>query len=80
MVERLCVVIPVYNEQDVIASVLDKWDAAIKSLDIEYEIRPYNDGSKDHSLAIMQEVATKLGERVRVRDKTTGGHGNTMLT
>ena len=80
MVERLCVVIPVYNEQDVIASVLDKWDAAIKSLDIEYEIRPYNDGSKDHSLAIMQEVATKLGERVRVRDKTNGGHGNTILT
>ena len=35
MVERLCVVIPVYNEQDVIASVLEKWDVAIKALDIE---------------------------------------------
>ena len=50
MSERLCVVMPVYNEQDAIGPVLEKWDATLKALDIDYEIRPYNDGSKDNSL------------------------------
>ena len=80
MKERLCVVMPVYNEQDAIGPVLEKWDAALKGLGIDYVIRPYNDGSKDSSLTVMREVAKRLGERVDVRDKVNGGHGNTILT
>ena len=80
MADKLCVVMPVYNERDAIGLVLGKWDAALKELGIDYEIRPYNDGSKDDSLAVMQEVANKLGSRIAVRDKPNGGHGNTILT
>ena len=80
MSERLCVVMPVYNEQDAIGPVLDKWDTALKALGIDYEIRPYNDGSKDNSLEVMRRVAQKLGAQVNVRDKKNGGHGNTILT
>lgn len=80
MKERLCVVMPVYNEQDAIGPVLEKWDAALKGLGIDYVIRPYNDGSKDSSLTVMREAAKRLGERVDVRDKVNGGHGNTILT
>lgn len=79
MSERLCVVMPVYNEQEAIGPVLEKWDAALKALGIDYEIRPYNDGSKDNSLAVMREVAEKL-TGVKVKDKVNGGHGNTILT
>lgn len=77
--ENLCVVMPVYNERDAIASVLKKWAVALDALGINYAIRPYNDGSKDDSLAVMREVAKKLS-RVEVRDKPNGGHGNTILT
>ncbi len=80
MSDRLCVVMPVYNEQDAIGAVLEKWDGALKGLGIDYEIRPYNDGSKDNSLSVMHEVANKLGNRIVVRDKPNGGHGNTILT
>ena len=80
MSNRLCIVMPVYNEQDAIGPVLEKWDAALKALGIGYEIRPYNDGSKDNSLVVMRQVAEKLGGRVNVRDKKNGGHGNTILT
>ena len=80
MSDRLCVVMPVYNEQDAIGSVLEKWDAALKSLGIDYEIRPYNDGSRDSSLAVMRQVASRLGPQVNVIDKPNGGHGNTILT
>ena len=80
MGDKLCVVMPVYNERDAIGPVLEKWDAALRELGVDYEIRPYNDGSKDDSLAVMRDVASKLGSRVVVRDKPNGGHGNTILT
>ena len=79
MRERLCVVMPVYNEQEVIGEVLRVWSDALDALGIDYVIRPYNDGSRDASLAVMREAATKLA-RVDVRDKPNGGHGNTILT
>lgn len=80
MSDRLCVVMPVYNEQEAIGPVLEKWDAALKALGIDYEIRPYNDGSKDNSLTEMRKVASKLRSCINVRDKPNGGHGNTILT
>ena len=80
MSDRLCVVMPVYNERDAIGNVLVKWDDELRRLGIDYEIRPYNDGSKDDSLAVMQAVAEKSSGRIAPRDKPNGGHGNTILT
>lgn len=53
MSEKLCVVMPVYNEQEAIGPVLEKWEHALDVLKIDYSIRPYNDGSKDNSLSVM---------------------------
>ena len=79
MSERLCVVMPVYNEEAAIGAVLEKWSSALDALGIDFTIRPYNDGSKDSSLQVMRETAKRL-PRVDVRDKKNGGHGNTILT
>lgn len=79
MSDKLCVVMPVYNEQEAIGGVLEKWDVALKAIGIDYEIRPYNDGSSDGSLAVMRETAERLGA-ICVKDKPNGGHGNTILT
>jgi glycosyltransferase involved in cell wall biosynthesis len=79
MSERLCVVMPVYNEQDAIGTVLVKWTKTLDALGMEYVIRPYNDGSKDNSLSVMNDVASRY-LTVDVRDKPNGGHGNTILT
>ncbi len=68
--DRLCVVMPVYNEEAVVGTVLEKWHAALTNLGIDFVIRPYNDGSKDGSLAVMQGAAQRLGARIEVRDKT----------
>ena len=77
--ERLCVVMPVYNEEKSIAVVLHKWHGMLSKLGIDFEIRAYNDGSKDRSLAVMREAATSLGTRISVRDKVNEGHGPTIL-
>ena len=78
MPDRLCVVMPVYNEHAAIGGVLKKWASALDRLHIDYVIRPYNDGSKDDSLAVMRKVAESL-RHVEVRDKPNGGHGPTIL-
>ena len=81
MSEKLCVVMPVYNEQAAIGGVLAKWDQALKELGIDFTICPYNDGSKDNSLQVMRDfVAAHPDSRIEVRDKPNGGHGNTILT
>jgi len=69
---------PVYNERDAIGGVLRKWSSALDALNVDYVIRPYNDGSKDDSLSVMRDVA-KGFPRVEVRDKPNGGHGPTIL-
>ena len=79
MSEKLCIVMPVYNEQDAIGSVLEKWDCALAALSIDYVIRPYNDGSKDDSLDVMNKIAESR-QRIDVHDKPNGGHGHTILT
>lgn len=78
MSERLCVVMPVYNEQEAIGTVLKKWDYALGSLSIDYVIRPYNDGSKDNSLTVMQKIS-ESNHKIDVRNKVNGGHGHTIL-
>lgn len=79
MSERLCVVMPVYNEQEAIGPVLEKWARALDAFKIDYTIRPYNDGSKDNSLEVMKKIAESR-KSIEVRDKPNGGHGNTILT
>ena len=81
MSDRLCLVMPVYNEEAAIAGVLKKWSDALMALDIDFTIRPYNDGSKDSSLKVMRDfAASHPASHIEVRDKPNGGHGNTILT
>ena len=77
--ERLCVILPVYNEEAVVGDVLRKWDEELGRLGIDYVIRPYNDGSKDGSLQVMRKFAV-AHRRVDVRNKANSGHGPTILT
>lgn len=81
MSDRLCVVMPVYNEEAAIGGVLKKWSDRLLALGIDFTIRPYNDGSRDSSLSVMRKFAEQHPEaHVEVRDKPNGGHGQTILT
>ena len=81
MSERLCVVMPVYNEEAIIGEVLQSWTDALSALGIDYTVRPYNDGSRDSSLSVMQNfVRQNPMLPVEIKDKPNGGHGHTILT
>ena len=70
---------PVYNEEKAIGAVLDKWVKAMDQLGIAYTINPYNDGSKDDSLKVIQEKADEYSGKVIPHTKPNGGHGPTIL-
>ena len=47
---ELAVVIPVYNEREIIAEVIKDWNNVLEPLSISYSLNLYNDGSKDDTL------------------------------
>ena len=77
--EKLAIVMPVYNEEGAIGTVLEKWIEAMDKSQIEYTIHAYNDGSKDDSLQVIQEKASKYPGKVVAHSKPNSGHGPTIM-
>ena len=74
----LSVVIPVYNEEGAIGAVLDEWTAVLDALRIDYEMRVYDDGSRDGSRAAIESRAASHA-RVVALHHANRGHGPTIL-
>lgn len=75
----LSVVIPVYNEEEAIGTVLDKWVAELDRLGIDFTVNPYNDGSKDGSWNVIQAKEKQYPGKVIGHNKANSGHGPTIL-
>ncbi len=76
--DRLSIVMPVYNEEEIIATVVKDWHDTLTELGIDFEIRCYNDGSKDGTAQILATLATTYPHLV-VINKPNTGHGPTIL-
>ncbi len=68
---------PVYNEEEIIGNVLEKWANELTRLGIDYQIHAY-DGSKDHSLAEIKKAAGK-NNRIIAHAGFNKGHGRAVL-
>ena len=77
--ELVSVVIPVFNEQEVLKDSFARMDLAMQNTGYDYEIIYVNDGSRDHTLSQLRELANEhkqvkvLGQlgRVSLLDKGT---------
>ncbi len=74
----LVVVIPVYNEDEVILDVIHDWKNVLGQLNINYRISVYNDGSKDNTQQVL-ETAFGNDTTVDLIYKENSGHGPTIL-
>ena len=72
---RISVMIPVYNEEESLETLHRELDAALAGIEGGAEIVFVDDGSKDRSLAVLREIASK-DPRVRVV-VLDGNHGQT---
>jgi glycosyltransferase involved in cell wall biosynthesis len=75
---ELSVVLPVFREAEIIASVLDAWCGMLDRERIDYELLAYDDGSPDATLAILQERASAR-PRIVVASHANRGHGPTIV-
>lgn len=57
---HLSAVFPAYNEESAIRDVLEEADTVLRSADFAYEIVVCDDGSRDGTWAILQELASRL--------------------
>ena len=55
----LSLVIPVFNEQEVLRESFTRMDAAMRRTGCDYEIIYVNDGSRDNTLSILRELASE---------------------
>ncbi len=71
------VVMPVYNEAECIAEVIEDWTGELDRLGIAYRLLVLNDGSRDATASVLRRFEGTPG--VRVINKINAGHGPTVL-
>jgi Glycosyltransferases involved in cell wall biogenesis len=78
--DKLYIVMLAYNEEDNIKNVVNQWYPILQSHDMNGEDRLViiDDGSKDHTLAILNDLA-KTRPLLKPLTKKNGGHGSTVL-
>ena len=74
----LTVVMPVYNEAAAIGGVVRAWAAELDRLGIDYEMRVYDDGSRDASATVLEELSHEV-KHLLVTRHSNRGHGPTIL-
>lgn len=76
--DKVYFIIPAYNEEENIASVLEEWYAVVNQCGMESRLIVIDDGSKDSTYSIMQEFA-KTHTQFEAITKPNSGHGATIL-
>ena len=76
--DKLYIVIPAYNEQDTIKSVIDAWYPVVEKTGKDSRLVVIDDGSKDGTPDKLNEEA-KSREQLIVKHKENSGHGATVL-
>jgi dolichol-phosphate mannosyltransferase len=77
---ELQVVVPIYNEEYCIDSVVEEWSAALDRSGADYNILLLDDGSTDRTPAMLQGWKSKIiNNRLRIQRHDNRGHGQTCL-
>jgi SAM-dependent methyltransferase len=78
---KLSILIPVYNEEELIAAVIQRLLTADLGADIETELVVVDDGSTDGSAEVIDHLQSELGERMIVaRHERNLGKGAAIRT
>lgn len=75
---ELTVVIPVYNEEEIIQEVIADWDKHLKVLNIDYIVNIYNDGSTDNTKVQLESLKSNY-KNLEIHHEKNSGHGPTIL-
>jgi dolichol-phosphate mannosyltransferase len=74
----LSVVIPLYNEEQNLSALLNDWQDVFRATGVAYRVILIDDGSKDQSLAVLQNMQ-KNNAALTVHTQPNAGHGPAIL-
>jgi glycosyltransferase involved in cell wall biosynthesis len=74
---ELIAVMPIYNEEANIASVVTEWLDAFTQARIVSRLLAINDGSTDTTLKVLKQLQLQFPDQLFVIDKANSGHGRT---
>ena len=81
MVEGLSIVLPAYNEAESIATAVDRALATLREVARQYEVIVVNDGSRDRTAEVVQELARQQYPCVRLLNHIQNrGYGAALRT
>src|SRR5580693_9336235 len=69
----LSLVVPAYNEQEVVPTLLQRVESALKSIDKPYEMIVVDDGSTDSTPKMLDDAMTRLPWLRVIRMAKNGG-------
>jgi glycosyltransferase involved in cell wall biosynthesis len=76
---HLSVVIPIYDEEENIPSLLEQLRSALKRLGLRYEIIAVDDGSRDNGAAVLKRYAAEIPELKIVRLRRNSGQAAAIM-
>ena len=79
MEKMLSLIVPVYNEEEVLPESFRQMDAEMKKIGYPYEIIYVNDGSRDGSMKMLRDIAKK-NPQVKVRSFSRNFGHQTAVT
>lgn len=77
MKKEILIVMPVYNEEDMIEKVINDWISL--KIDLNFKILLINDGSKDKSKDIIEQKIIS-NDKIILLNKKNAGHGPAIIT
>ena len=80
MLEKLSIIIPCYNEENLIGKVIDSVVQARLGYEIEKEIIIVDDGSNDRTTVVIEEYARRTPGIIVCRHPTNSGKGTSIKT
>ncbi len=77
MKNEILIIMPVYNEEDMIEKVIDDWLSL--EINLNFKILLVNDGSKDRSKEIIEKKMSN-NKKIILLNKKNAGHGPAIIT
>jgi len=76
---QLVLIVPVYNEEETIVSVLEEWIQMLREQRIAFKVLVINDGSTDGTLARVEKFKGAGGEEIICHPQVNQGHGQSCI-
>jgi len=75
---RLSVVVPVFNEEDVLPLFAERMRPVLDGLGVAYEVLAVDDGSRDATPLVLETLRRKWPELRVIRLRRNSGHQNAL--